>query len=147
MSPRYLLNQTVEQLTPSATLAINEQSQQLADSGAELFRLGFGQSPFPVPQSLVKALQDNAHQKAYLPAQGLLALRQAIGDYLLRTEQLNYQPEQILVGPGTKELMYLLQSVLQAELVLPSPSWVSYAPQAAILGREISWLPGNLADD
>ena len=52
-----------------------------------------------------------------------------------------------MIGPGTKELMYLLQSVVESALVLPSPSWVSYAPQAEILGREVFWLPGDLAMD
>lgn len=145
--PVYTINKNFSGLKASATLAINEQCQHMVDKGEQVFRLGFGQSPFPVPDTVVDALKKNAFQKAYLPVQGLLELREGICQYFKRTEQLAFNPEQVLVGPGTKELMYILQSVVESELVLPSPSWVSYAPQAQILGREITWLPGSLSTD
>ncbi len=44
------------------------------------------------------------------------------------------------MGPGSKELMFLLQMVYYGDLVVPSPSWVSYAPQAQIIGRKIEWI-------
>jgi aspartate aminotransferase len=138
--PLYEINPRIKTLSPSATLVINEQCQQMASNNEKVFRLGFGQSPFPVPDRVVESLKNNAHQKAYLPVQGLLELREAISGYILRTENLSYSPSQIIVGPGTKELMYLLQSVNEAELLLPSPSWVSYAPQAEIIGRKVTWL-------
>jgi aspartate aminotransferase len=45
-----------------------------------------------------------------------------------------------MVGPGSKELLFILQLVFEAELLLPSPSWVSYAPQAGLAGRPVRWL-------
>lgn len=143
--PNFTINPTLRDLQPSATLAVNDRTRQMAEQGQEVFRLGFGQSPFPVPGFLVSALQQHAHEKAYLPAAGLMALREAVCGYLQRTEQLSFSPEQVVIGPGSKELMYLLQSALQSELILPSPSWVSYAPQADILGRKVSWLPGSIS--
>lgn len=59
-----------------ATLAINEQSSALQQTGRTVFRLGLGQSPFPVPDSVVEALKANAHQKDYLPVRGLPARRE-----------------------------------------------------------------------
>ena len=47
----------------SATLAINELSHQLEKNGKEIFKFGLGQSPFPVPQIVVRELKKNAHQK------------------------------------------------------------------------------------
>jgi aspartate aminotransferase len=134
------LNPNVAGLEPSATLAINERSAQLISEGREIIRLGLGQSPFPVPPSVADALRQNAHQKAYLPVQGLPELCDAIAGYFHRTQGLGYSAEQILVGPGTKELMFLLQLVYAGDLVIPAPSWVSYAPQAGILGRDVRWL-------
>ena len=52
--------------------------------------------------------------------------------------------DHVLVGPGTKELMFLLQLVYYGDLVIPSPSWVSYAPQANIIGRHIKGLPTRI---
>jgi aspartate aminotransferase len=139
-SHRDPINPAVRDLGHSATLAINERCQRMLADGCEVIRLGFGQSPFPVPEVVVDELRRQAHQKAYLPVQGLPELRDAVAAYLDRTEGLSYSPKQVLIGPGTKELMFLLQFICEAELVLPSPSWVSYAPQAGITGRPVRWL-------
>ena len=40
-------------LKTSATLAINELSQELEKSGKEIFKFGLGQSPFPVPEKII----------------------------------------------------------------------------------------------
>ena len=58
------LNLNVRGLGQSATLAINEQSSALQKAGQQVYRLGLGQSPFPVPEPVVEALKRNAHQKA-----------------------------------------------------------------------------------
>ena len=34
----------------------------------------------------------------------------------------------------------MLQLVYYGDLVIPTPSWVSYAPQAHIIGRHVNWL-------
>ena len=139
-SPDIVLNHNLRGLGPSATLAINERSAQLQREGREILRLGLGQSPFPVPDHVRDSLAANAHQKDYLPVKGLLALREAVVDWVRRTESLDYDADHVLVGPGTKELMFLVQLSYYGDLVIPSPSWVSYAPQAQIVGRRIQWL-------
>ena len=139
-SPEVYLNLNIRGMGPSATLAINERSRQLAAQGQRIYRLGLGQSPFPVPGHVQQCLRDNAHQKDYLSVKGLPALRQAVVDWVRRSEGLDYSPDNVLVGPGTKELMFLVQLAYYGDLVIPSPSWVSYAPQARIIGRHIHWL-------
>ena len=138
------LNENVAGLKPSATLAINEHSHALAAQGREVFHLGFGQSPFPVPDNVVASLQANAHQKAYLPTQGLPDLRESVAEYMRRNQGVDCGAEQVLVGPGSKELMFLLQLAYSSELLLPAPTWVSYAPQASILGRRTHWIQCEL---
>lgn len=139
--PHAHLNPDIAGLAPSATLAINEHCARLQEQGRDVFRLGLGQSPFPVPEFVTRSLRDNAHEKDYLPVRGLPALRAAIVDFYRRTEGLDYSRENVLVGPGTKELLFILQLVYQGDLVVPRPSWVSYAPQAHIAGCRIDWLP------
>lgn len=143
-SPDVHLNLNIRGMGQSATLAINELSKQLAAQGKTIHKLGLGQSPFPVPDHVQQALRDNAHQKDYLPVKGLPALREAFADYLYRTENLSFESQDILIGPGTKELMFLVQLTYYGDLVIPTPSWVSYAPQAQIIGRRIQWLPTNI---
>ena len=61
----------INRLKPSATLAINEESNRLKKEGKKVYRFGFGQSPFPIPESIVSALKTNADKHTYLPMQGL----------------------------------------------------------------------------
>ncbi|PHN00682.1 pyridoxal phosphate-dependent aminotransferase [Flavilitoribacter nigricans] len=141
------LNLNVRGLKKSATLAINERSRKLAAQGKEIFFLGFGQSPFPVPEPVVEALKKNAHQKDYLAVQGLYPLRQTIATYFKRRQGLDYSPEDIMVSPGSKELLFLLQLVYYGDLVMPMPSWVSYSPQAMIIGRRVNWVKTHPEND
>ena len=76
--PAVNLNLNVRGLPESATLEINERSAELTRQGRHVYRLGLGQSPFPVPEPIVEELKVNAHQKDYLPVKGLPALRAAI---------------------------------------------------------------------
>jgi len=134
------LNLNVRGLSPSATLAINEKSNELRQQGRRVYKLGLGQSPFPVPQPVVEALKVNAFQKDYLPVKGLGELREAVANYHRRRHDIARIGGDVLVGPGSKELMFLLQLVYYGDLLIPTPSWVSYAPQAQIIGRRVQWL-------
>ncbi len=141
------LNLNVRGLEPSATLAINEKSRELIRQGREVFRLGLGQSPFPVPEEVVETLRRNAHQKDYLPVRGLPELREAIAGFNQRMHKVDDRPEDILIGPGSKELIFILQLVYYGDLIIPTPSWVSYAPQAQIIGRHVHWVPTRHDND
>lgn len=134
------LNLNVRGMTPSATVAINERSNELLAEGREIFKLGLGQSPFPVPDVVVDHLKTHAHEKDYLPVAGLRALRDAVAAYHDRRQHISRTGEDVLIAPGSKELMFLLQLVYYGELVIPRSSWVSYAPQAQIIGRRVHWL-------
>jgi aspartate aminotransferase len=129
-----MLKNLVKNLEPSSTLRINETSRQLEDKGKKIFKFGFGQSPFQIPPDIVNELKNNAYQNKYLPMQGLKELRNAVAKYTSKKKNYNYKIENVIIGPGTKELMFLLHILFEGDIILPVPSWVSYAPQA-ILGR------------
>ena len=135
-----IIKDQINQLRPSATLAINEESNRLKRSGKKVYKFGFGQSPFPVPDSIVSALKNNANKNTYLPMQGLEELRSAIANYLNKNNNNNFKSEDIIIGPGTKELMFLTQIAFQGEVLLPAPSWVSYQPQALIAKNKVHWI-------
>ncbi len=134
------LNLNVRGMPLSATLLINELSNKLKQQGKKVYKFGLGQSPFPVPKPVVEELRANAFQKDYLEVKGLKPLRKAVADYHSRRSDLQRSAENVIIGPGSKELMFLLQFVYYGELVIPTPSWVSYAPQAKIIGRQIAWI-------
>jgi len=113
---------------------------QLIKNGKKVYKFGFGQSPFPVPETIVSALKNNANKNTYLPMQGLEELRSAIANYLNKNNNNNFKSDDILIGPGTKELMFLTQIAFQGEVLLPAPSWVSYQPQALIAKNKVHWI-------
>ena len=129
-----MLKNIVKNLKPSSTLKINEVSRELESKGEKIFKFGFGQSPFEVPQDVVNELRNNAFQNKYFPMQGLKELREAVAKYTSTKKDYKYNSENVIIGPGSKELMFLLQVLFEGDIILPAPSWVSYVPQA-ILGR------------
>ena len=130
----------VKNLEPSSTLKINEISKELEKSGKKIYKFGFGQSPFAIPSNVVEALKKNASHNMYLPMQGLHELREVIAKFVSAKKNYEYKSENVIIGPGTKELMFLLQILFDGDVLLPAPSWVSYYPQA-ILGRnQTHWI-------
>ena len=125
---------------PSSTLRINEISNKLLDEGKNVYKFGLGQSPFPVPEILIETLKKNAHQKDYLNVSGLLKLREVVAKYHSKKNLYNYSEDNVIIGPGSKELIFQCQMVTEMPLLLPKPSWVSYEPQAKILKKDINWI-------
>lgn len=140
------LNLNLRGLPRSATLAINERSKALQAEGRRVFRFGLGQSPFPVPEPVVQTLRDHAAEKDYLAVEGLPALREAVARFHREKDKAAVTADGVLIGPGSKELMFLLQVAFYGDLVVPTPCWVSYGPQARILGRKVVTLPTRWAD-
>jgi len=135
-----MIKDIIKNLSLSSTLKINEISKELESEGKEVFKFGFGQSPFKVPENVITELKNNAYQNNYLPVQGLPELRQVIAKFVSLRKNYEYKKENILVGPGTKELMFLLHILFDGEILLPAPSWVSYEPQAIIGRNKVHWI-------
>ena len=135
-----MIKNIIKNLKPSATLRINEETKKLESQGKKIFKFGFGQSPFQIPKDIVDELKNNAYQNKYLPMQGLSELRLSISKYINNKKKYNYVSENVIIGPGTKELMFLLHVLFDGDVILPVPSWVSYAPQAIVGRNKIHWL-------
>ncbi len=134
----HLTNPLLKGLGESDTLAINERSKKLIAEGKKVYRFGLGQSPFPVPERVVEALRLHAPQKDYLPVKGLPILRETVAEFHRKKDGISAQADGVLIGPGSKELVFLLQLVFRGDIIVVSPCWVSYIPQARILGKKIS---------
>jgi aspartate aminotransferase len=102
----------------------------------EFYSFGFGQSPFHVPPPLERSLGGSAHMGHYSAAEGIEELRKAISGFNKRHFGLDVDPSRIVVGHGTKGLMYTLFSILGGSVIIPSPSWIGYAPQLKLHGKE-----------
>ena len=62
-----IIKDQIIKLKPSATLAINEESNKLKKKGKKIYKFGFGQSPFPIPDSVISSLKSSANKKGTTP--------------------------------------------------------------------------------
>jgi aspartate/methionine/tyrosine aminotransferase len=134
-------------LKASATLSLNERVREMREAGRDVYHLGFGESRFPVHPQIARALQDNVHQRSYLPALGTRDLRETIAEFYQRKFEVPISRDQVVVGPGSKSLLYAFLLSLGEEVILPQPSWVTYGPQAHLLGKPILWVPTRAEDN
>jgi aspartate aminotransferase len=133
-------------LATSATLSVNEAVAKRRAAGSEIIHLGFGEASFPLHPLLATALAEAAKSTAYAPVLGMPKLRKAIAEYLARKRGLAFSSDQIIVAPGSKPLLFALLQVLEGDLLLPVPSWVSYAPQAQLAGRKVIGIETDSVD-
>ncbi|WP_053238948.1 pyridoxal phosphate-dependent aminotransferase [Sandaracinus amylolyticus] len=140
------LSPHVRGMMTSPAVRIADRCDAMRARGDNVYKLVLGQSPFPIPDRMVDALRVAAAEKEYLPAQGLPALRRAIAAHVERRLGVDRTGEDVLVGPGSKELVFLLQIAFNGDLLIPTPAWVSYVPQARVLGREVVMLPTRRED-
>ncbi len=109
--------------------------------------MGFGESRFDVHPKLVHALSEHANKKSYLPARGLPELCESVAHYYSTKLECPFEANQVIIGPGSKSIIYGLQMALDADVFLPTPSWVSYGPQATLLRRKYHYIPSQVSDD
>ncbi|MCM1153520.1 MAG: pyridoxal phosphate-dependent aminotransferase [Muribaculum sp.] len=125
------ISRRVENLSPSATLAMSQKSAELRAKGVDVINMSVGEPDFNTPdfikEAAKKAIDDNFSR--YTPVAGYLSLRQAVRDKLRRENNIDFSPEQIVVGNGAKqELCNCLLATINPgdEVIIPAPAWVSY---------------------
>ena len=88
----------------------------------------FDANIYPIPAALAKGIVDAYHdnQTNYPPADGILALRESVADFLKNRFGLEYAPNQILISGGSRPLIYSTYLALVdpgEKVVFPAPSW------------------------
>ncbi|HEY0538316.1 MAG TPA: pyridoxal phosphate-dependent aminotransferase [Actinoallomurus sp.] len=124
----------------SATLAANEALDHRRRAGLPVLPLAFGEAGLPVLPALERQLSIAAGRGAYGPVAGSADLREAAAGYW-RRRGLPADPGLIVAGPGSKPLLYGLLLAMGGGVVVPRPSWVSYAAQTRLMGAEPIFVP------
>ncbi len=106
-------------------------AQELEKMGKEIINLGIGQPDFSPPNNVIEkaiqALRTKSH--GYTNARGLLELREEIADNYLKLFSKNINPENILISPGAKPILYITISLLSdvgSEIIISNPSFPIY---------------------
>ncbi len=119
------------QINPSPTLAIDARAKQMKSEGIDVIGFGAGEPDFETPEHIKVAAIEAIRQgfTRYTPASGIPELKAAICYKLRQENDLDYEPEQIVVSNGAK---HCLDNVFAAilnpgdEVIIPAPYWVSY---------------------
>ena len=139
-------------LSPSATLAMSQKSQELKAQGLDIINLSVGEPDFNTPDHIKdaakKAVDDNF--SFYTAVPGYMSLRQAISDKLKRENGVEFSPAQIVVGNGAKqEICNVILAVVDKgdEVIIPTPAWVSYFEMVKLAeGVNVPFLCGQDQD-
>ena len=132
----------IKQTPHSDTLWINETCQKLRAEGKNIIHFGFGESPFEPLECTQNELKNYAHTTNYLPVQGLPELQTCIKQFHSTINNTNLDNHEVFIAPGSKLLLFIIQAAFKkATIMLPGPSWVSYAPQADLCGHNKVIIP------
>jgi aspartate aminotransferase len=129
-----MLSKRILQLEPSPTLSLDAKVKELQKQGVTVINLGLGEPDFSTPKKIgeagVEAIRSGFTH--YTPAAGIPELRSAVASWLKKENGLPYSPEEIVVGVGSKAVLYNLFQVLcdpGDEVILATPTWSTYVEQ------------------
>ena len=125
------LSDRLNSLSPSATLAMSQKSNELKAQGIDVINLSVGEPDFNTPEHIKeaakKAIDDNFSR--YSPVPGYPGLRTAIAEKLKKENGLDYTIAEISCANGAKQSVCNVILVLVNpgdEVIVPAPYWVSY---------------------
>lgn len=133
------LSTKAQAVKPSSTLAITAKAAELRTQGIDVVGFGAGEPDFPTPENICNAAIEaiNTGFTKYTPASGINDLKKAISDKFKRFNNLNYEPDQIVISNGGKHSLTNVFSVLLNpgdEVIIPAPYWLSYPEIVKLAG-------------
>lgn len=132
-----MFSKRILKLKSSPILDLNAEVKRLQAVGISVINLTMGEPDFGTPEHIGDAGKC-AIQKGhthYTPAAGILPLREAIAEKLLKDNGISYAPSEISVGVGTKQILYNIFQVLCEkgdEVLIPTPTWATYIEQVKL---------------
>ncbi len=133
------LSATLARVKPSPTIAVTTKAAELKAAGRDVIGLGAGEPDFPTPRNIQDAgiAAITAGKTKYTAVDGIPELKQAICAKFSRDNGLSYEPSQVTVSSGGKQVLYnALMATLNDgdEVVIPAPYWVSYPDMVLLAG-------------
>lgn len=132
----FLPAKRVQRIKVSPSTAAAGRVRELKASGREIIDLTVGEPDFDTPDNVkaegIRAIRDG--ETKYTAVNGTVRLRAAIRERMLRTSGIEYRDDQISVGGGGKQVIYLTFTASLNEgdeVIIPSPYWVSYPDMVA----------------
>lgn len=144
------LSDCLKRLSPSATLAMSQKSNEMKANGIDVINMSVGEPDFNTPdhikEAAKKAVDDNFSR--YSPVPGYVDLRKAIVEKLKNENQLEYGVTEISVSNGAKQCVCTAVLALVnpgEEVIIPAPYWVSYPEMVEIAGGKSVYIDTDLS--
>ena len=139
-------------ISPSVTLAIDTQAKKLRAEGLDVIPFGAGEPDFCTPEYINDAgkFAIDAGITRYTAVAGTLDLRMKICDKFFRDNGLEYNPSEIIVSNGAKQVLFTALSAIinpGDEVIMPSPCWLSYPEMVRMAGGVPVMVHGNEEND
>ena len=134
------LSERINNVAPSATLAVDSKAKAMKAAGIDVIGFGAGEPNFPTPDYVVEAAAEacrDPRNHRYTPTPGLPELREAIARKMLRDSGYEVTPEQVVVTNGGKQAVYEAFQILLNdgdEVIIPTPYWTSYPEAVKLAG-------------
>src|ERR1700704_4500185 len=130
----------LQRIKPSPTIAVTDKARALKQAGKNVIGLGAGEPDFDTPdnikQAAIKAIESGRASK-YTAVDGIPELKAAVSRKFKRENKLDYNPSQIIIGTGGKQVLYnaLMATINPGdEVIIPAPYWVSYPDMVLLAG-------------
>ena len=133
------LSKSLSKINASATITMSALANRLKSEGKDIISLSAGEPDFGTPKHIQEAAIEaiKAGKTKYTDPDGMPELKDAISQKFLEENNLKYEPSQISVGTGGKQILYnALMATLNAndEVIIPAPYWVSYPDMVKLAG-------------
>ena len=147
-----LLSERIRGIKPSATIALNAKALAMRAEGIDVISFGVGEPDFDTPEHIraaaIRAIEEGFTR--YTAVGGIPELKDAIIEKFRRDNDLDYEPDEVIVSCGGKHVLYnLAQAFLDPgdEVIIPAPYWVSYPPIVMLAGGNPVIVSTAEADD
>ena len=131
----------MSRIKASPAAVISAQAMEMARTGRDVIALSAGEPDFDTPDHVkaaaIRAIDEG--KTKYPPLTGIPELREAICRKFERDNGLRYNPDQVLVCNGGKQVIYnALTATLDPgqEVIIPAPFWVSYPDMVLLAGGD-----------
>ena len=146
------LNKSMYEIGSDSAFSILARSNQLLGLGKDVINLGIGQPDFPTPKNIIesacKALKDGHH--GYTSSNGLLELRECVSNDFKNRNNVDVDPDNILITPGAKAVIFytlLMFGQTGAEIITPDPGFIAYRSMIDYTGATVIPLPHRMENN
>jgi aspartate aminotransferase len=133
------LSGAIRRLKASSTVSFSARALEMKRSGVDVVAMTAGEPDFQPPAHVLEAAHEAIRRgmTKYTASEGTRELREAIVEKHARENGLRYEPDEVIVSTGGKQVLFnAFMAMLDPgdEVIVPAPYWVSYPAQIELAG-------------